>query len=68
MIAAGDALLAPSVTRRLLERFAQTLPDNRPLPDVVAELTERELEVLRLLAIGRSNSELATTRSSRRPR
>jgi DNA-binding NarL/FixJ family response regulator len=61
LVAAGDALLAPSVTRRLLERFAQTLPDNRPLPDVVAELTDRELEVLRLLASGLSNSELATT-------
>lgn len=60
VVAAGDALLAPSVTRRLLERFAQNLPDNRRLPDVVAELTERELEVLRLLASGLSNSELAT--------
>ncbi len=59
IVAAGDALLAPSVTRRLLDRFALTLPDDRPAPGAMAELTDRELEVLRLLASGLSNAELA---------
>ena len=61
VVAAGDALLAPSVTRRLLERFA-TLPDpdrDSGPPPALQALTERELEVLRLLASGRSNAELA---------
>ncbi len=60
VVAAGDALLAPSVTRRLLERFATTLPDRERHPPPVPEaLTERELEVLQLLASGCSNAELA---------
>ncbi len=60
VVAAGDALLAPSVTRRLLERFASTLPDrDGGPPSALQTLTERELEVLRLLASGRSNAELA---------
>jgi signal transduction histidine kinase/DNA-binding CsgD family transcriptional regulator len=60
VVAAGDALLAPSVTRRLLERFATTLPDRDSTPPPALEaLTERELEVLRLLASGCSNAELA---------
>jgi DNA-binding NarL/FixJ family response regulator len=60
VVAAGDALLAPSVTRRLLERFASILPnlDSGPPPALQA-LTERELEVLQLLASGYSNAELA---------
>jgi len=57
VVAAGDALLAPTVTRRLLERFAQ-LPDERR-PASLDELTSRELETLRLLASGRSNAEIA---------
>jgi len=57
IVAAGEALLAPSVTRRLLERFA-SLPEERPTPSL-SELTEREVEVLRLLASGLSNAELA---------
>jgi DNA-binding NarL/FixJ family response regulator len=62
VIAAGDALLAPSVTRRLLGQFARTLPGPRfrpASPASLSALTERETEVLRLLAAGLSNAELA---------
>jgi len=62
VIAAGDALLAPSVTRRLLGQFARTLPGpraSRASPASLSALTERETEVLRLLAMGLSNAELA---------
>jgi DNA-binding NarL/FixJ family response regulator len=60
VVAAGDALLAPSVTRRLLERFAATLPatDAGP-PPTLQSLSQRELEILKLLAGGLSNAELA---------
>jgi DNA-binding NarL/FixJ family response regulator len=60
VVARGDALLAPSVTRRLLDRFADSLPgpDAAPPPDL-GELTEREVEVLRLVAIALSNAEIA---------
>jgi DNA-binding NarL/FixJ family response regulator len=60
VVAAGDALLAPSVTRRLLERFAATLPaiDAGP-PPALQSLSQRELEILKLLAGGLSNAELA---------
>jgi DNA-binding NarL/FixJ family response regulator len=60
VVARGDALLAPSVTRRLLDRFADALPgpDAAPPPDL-GELTERELEVLRLVALALSNAEIA---------
>ena len=60
IVAAGDALLAPSVTRRLLERFATTLPPGEASGDALAELTSRETEVLRLLAGGMSNAEIAS--------
>ena len=59
IVAKGDALLAPSVTRRLLERFAATLPVGDQSSDALAELTAREIEVLRLLAGGLSNAEIA---------
>jgi DNA-binding NarL/FixJ family response regulator len=56
VVARGDALLAPSVTRRLLDRFAATLPGPAPSLD---GLTEREVEVLRLVALALSNAEIA---------
>jgi DNA-binding NarL/FixJ family response regulator len=59
VVAAGDAMLAPSVTRRLLERFATTLPVGDHTAHALAELTTRETEVLRLLAGGLSNAEIA---------
>jgi DNA-binding NarL/FixJ family response regulator len=59
VVARGDALLAPSVTRRLLDRFAN--PDEpAPAAGYLDELTEREVEVLRLVALALSNSEIAS--------
>jgi len=57
--AAGDALLAPSVTRRLIEAFARRPPETSPAPSRLASLTSRERDVLLLLARGRSNAEIA---------
>jgi len=59
LVRSGDALLAPSITRRLVERFAPADPVNVPVHADLAALTPRELEVLRLLAHGLSNAELA---------
>jgi DNA-binding NarL/FixJ family response regulator len=60
VVARGDALLAPSVTRRLLDRFAGTLPGPEAAPPPgLGELTEREVEVLRLVALALSNGEIA---------
>jgi DNA-binding NarL/FixJ family response regulator len=58
VVAGGEALLAPSVTRRLIEDYASR-PPARARDPRLERLTERELEVLRLLATGKSNSELA---------
>jgi DNA-binding NarL/FixJ family response regulator len=55
----GDALLAPSITRRLVERFAPQAAGRSVVHRDLSELTPRELEVLRLLARGLSNAELA---------
>jgi DNA-binding NarL/FixJ family response regulator len=57
--AAGDALLAPSVTRRLIEAFAARPAATSPSPSRLASLTPRERDILLLLARGRSNSEIA---------
>jgi DNA-binding NarL/FixJ family response regulator len=60
-VASGDALLAPSVTRRVIEEFVRRPPTSvRTLPPKFAELTARELEVLKLIARGHSNAEIAT--------
>jgi DNA-binding NarL/FixJ family response regulator len=59
VVAAGDALLAPSVTRRLLDRFVAVLDEPAPAEELLADLTEREVEVLRLVALALSNSEIA---------
>jgi DNA-binding NarL/FixJ family response regulator len=59
-VAAGDGLLSPEVTRRVIEEFARrSPPPAAPAAEALGELTERELEVLRLMARGLSNSEIA---------
>ncbi|MEY2590175.1 MAG: hypothetical protein QOJ67_2159, partial [Acidimicrobiaceae bacterium] len=59
VVAGGDALLAPSVTRRLIEEFAQHRDPTPTPPPGLDELTEREAEVLGLVAQGLANAEIA---------
>ena len=59
VVAGGDALLAPSVTRRLIAEFAGRRPADRPRPAALNALTPRETDVLRLIARGLSNQEIA---------
>lgn len=62
VVAAGDAVVAPAVMRRLLDRFASRLPPaDAPTPARLDQLTDRELDVLRLVARGMSNAEIAAT-------
>jgi DNA-binding NarL/FixJ family response regulator len=58
VVAAGDALIAPSITRRLIAEFAARRDPNTP-PAAVAKLTDREREILRLVARGLTNAEIA---------
>ncbi len=60
VVAEGDSLLAPSVTRRLIEEFAKRPEPATRKPKELASLTEREQEVLREVARGRTNAEIAT--------
>jgi DNA-binding NarL/FixJ family response regulator len=55
----GDALLAPAITRRLLDRFVERPPRAAGPPPELADLSARELDVLRLMAEGHSNAEIA---------
>jgi DNA-binding NarL/FixJ family response regulator len=59
VVSGGDALLAPSITRRLIQEFAAARPATAPPPKGLDELTARELEVFRLVARGLSNAEIA---------
>ena len=58
-VAAGEALLAPEITRAMIEDFVQRPRPGAATPDLLAALTPRELEVLGLIARGRSNGEIA---------
>jgi DNA-binding NarL/FixJ family response regulator len=59
VVAAGEALLSPSVTKRLIGEFARRPSTDRPSPAVLDDLTDREREVLGLIAQGLSNREIA---------
>jgi DNA-binding NarL/FixJ family response regulator len=60
-IASGEALLAPSITRRLIEQYVARPRPGDSRPEQLAELTDREVDVLRHIARGMSNAEIATT-------
>jgi DNA-binding NarL/FixJ family response regulator len=59
IVARGEALLAPSITRRLIEEFARNAPVERATPKEIEELTTREFEVFKLMSRGMSNAEIA---------
>jgi DNA-binding NarL/FixJ family response regulator len=59
IVASGDALLAPSITRRVIEEYVRRPLRPDGVPSELGELTARELDVLRLVARGRSNAEIA---------
>ncbi len=61
VVAAGDGLVAPSITRRLIAEFARSSTVREPGADPLAELTDREREILLLVAKGMSNTEIAGT-------
>jgi DNA-binding NarL/FixJ family response regulator len=61
VVAAGDALLAPSVTRRLIADFARQPRLDAPFPQALGALTQRETEVLGLIARGLSNTDISET-------
>ncbi len=67
-VAAGDALLAPAIVRRLIEDFVRRPPPGARRPGQLDELTQRELEVLTLIARGLANSESLRRSSSARRR
>src|SRR2546423_607910 len=58
IVAGGEQLLAPAITRRLIEDFVRRPPPGKSRPSELEELSERELEVLTLIARGRSNDEI----------
>jgi len=61
VVASGEALLAPEVTRRVIEHFSATASGKAPNPtDAIGDLSDREVEVLRLMARGLSNTEIAS--------